>query len=175
MLVCTIAKIHADFSWPESTAIARNSAADHSRVLDFERDAIPEAKHFHKVKKLKKKLLLLCLLGGNGRKKRSVPAAEGKFFFPVIQHTDVSVGGSGTSHLDDSSGGSEGSHGGFDCKKLMGSGLGTFGHPLVSGLLGGGSQAMTDTDDNRFYRRTIQRNVVRPLYQSMKHIYRLFK
>lgn len=182
MLTSIAAKGYAAFSWPDSTAVGKSSVIGESRALFFEQDAIPEAKHFHKIKKLKKKLLLLCLIGGAGKRKRSIPLRESRFFFPVIQHTDVNVGGSGTDDHGpfDSSGDGENLNGGIDCKRFMNTGHRDFGHLFLSSLVGvggsngGNNDSVGGNDDNRFYNKMVQRNFVRPLHQSMKYIYRLF-
>jgi len=145
----------------------------------------------HKLKKLKlkKRLLLQCLLG-HGRRRRDASDASGRFFLPVVlQSTNVNVGSGGgggygghqqqQSHhsgcmqmfSDDNSHGPLGSLPSLDS---LGSPLGSLGSALGSlGSLGpapvteeqedGGNRNYA-ADWNR-YARQFRRNFVRPLYR----------
>lgn len=143
----------------------------------------------HKLKKLKlkKRLLLQCLLG-HGRRRRDTSEASGRFFLPVVlQSTNVNVGSGGggygsqqqQSHHngcmqmfgDDNSHGSLGS---LPSLGSLGSPLGSLGSALGSlGSLGpapvteeqvdGGNRNYA-ADWNR-YARQFRRNFVRPLYR----------
>lgn len=185
-----IANADTVFHWPASTSYRSHDLPDAVRTLNAYTyvEPMPEAKHFHKIKKIKKKLLLLCLLGGagGGRNARSVASGEGKFIFPVIQHTDVNVGGNGydqDSALDDDED-EDGAHGGatpFNCGQVLNSAP---SHPLLAGALGGlgnvigggGSSSSSpsyEVNENRV-RRIVNRNLARPFYRSMRRIYRYF-
>eukprot|EP00102_Acyrthosiphon_pisum_P014124 XP_008183993.1 PREDICTED: uncharacterized protein LOC100166130 [Acyrthosiphon pisum] len=145
----------------------------------------------HKLKKLKlkKRLLLQCLLG-HGRRRRDTSDASGRFFLPVVlQSTNVNVGSGG--------GGGYGGHQQQQshhsgCMQMFGDdnnhgplgsppSLGSLGSPLGSlgsalGSLGslGPAPVSEETEEggnrnyaadwNR-YARQFRRNFVRPLYR----------
>lgn len=147
----------------------------------------------HKLKKLKlkKRLLLQCLLG-NGRRRRDTSEASGRFFLPVVlQSTNVNVGsgGGGYQQLQQQQShhsgcmqmfGDDNNHGPLGSPPSLGS-LGSLGSPLGSlgsalGSLGslGPAPVSEETEEggnrnyaadwNR-YARQFRRNFVRPLYR----------
>lgn len=126
----------------------------------------------HKLqKKLKKRLLLQCLLG-HGRRRRDTDAASGRFLLPVVlQSTNVNVGSGG------GGGGSYGDqqqhpYGGGGCMHMfndhgLGGLIGSLGSPTNDASAGGGDGARSGpygTDWNR-YARQFHRSYIRPLYR----------
>lgn len=146
------------------------------------------AKHKLKKLKLKKRLLLQCLLG-HGRRRRDTSEASGRFFLPVVlQSTNVNVGSGGGGYgghqqqQSHHSGcmqmfGDDNNHGPLSSPPLLGS-LGSLGSPLGSlgSALGSlGPAPVTEEPEeggnrnyaanwNR-YARQFRRNFVRPLYR----------
>lgn len=133
----------------------------------------------HKLKKLKKRLLLQCLLGHGRRRRRDTDAASGRFLLPVVlQSTNVNVqgygGGSGTGG---GYGDAQHQYGGSGCMEMMlndhgpllgslGSGLGgLLGSPSEDAGTGGGSRSGLYAADWNRYARQFHRNYVRPLYR----------
>lgn len=118
----------------------------------------------HKAKKLKKKLLLHCLLGGHGRRRRD--AGTGRFILPIaVQSTNVNVGsgglgGGGGAYGDPLYGGGGGGGGG--CMNMLNNHgpLGLLGSPTGDS----DSRSSVYKDWNR-YARQFHRNFVRPLYR----------
>lgn len=135
-----------------------------------------------KLKKMKKRLLLQCLLGHGQRRRRDTEAASGRFLLPIVlQSTNVNVGSGGGGYGDpQQQHGSYGNGGGcmqmFNDHGPLGS-LGTLGSSLGSSLgslspfgssmdnvMGEGSRNGLYADWNR-YGRQFHRNFVRPLYR----------
>ncbi|XP_025415017.1 uncharacterized protein LOC112686798 [Sipha flava] len=123
-----------------------------------------------KMKKLKKRLLLQCLLGHGQRRRRDTEAASGRFLLPVVlQSTNVNVGPTGSGgHFGDPQ--QHGSYGGGCMEMLNDHGplgvlgsLGSFGSSTADAT-GEGSRNGLYTDWNR-YGRQFHRNFVRPLYR----------
>lgn len=138
----------------------------------------------HKFKKLKKRLLLQCLLG-HGRRRRDTSAASGRFLLPVVlQSTNVNVGAGGQQHQQQQQ-----LHNGGGCMQMFGDDShGPLGSPPSLGSLGSalgslspfgpsvtenpaedesgnrGGLSYYSADWNR-YARQFRRNFVRPLYR----------
>lgn len=169
-----------------SYADGSSSAAGVADGEDYD-DAQPSSrihhgKHKHKLqKKLKKRLLLQCLLE-HRRRRRDTGGASGRLLLPVVlQSTNVNVapgggsyGGGGGSY----GGGGGGSYGGMSGCMHLGNGHGPLGSlgPSLGSLGSFGSQGapveeMTDEGTRRLsadwnrYARRFHRNFVRPLYQ----------
>lgn len=147
----------------------------------------------HKLKKLKlkKRLLLQCLLG-HGRRRRDTSEASGRFFLPVVlQSTNVNVGSGGGGYGghqqqqsmhsgcmqmfgDDNSHGPLGSLPSLPSLGSLGSPLGSLGSALGSLGSPGPAPVSEETEEggnrnyaagwNR-YARQFRRNFVRPLYR----------
>ncbi len=173
MLNLFAAAITSEFSFPESTSLQRSQSSyvlrDHRH--NYDEDQPPQAKHMHQIKRLRKRLILLCLVnGGKGQNGRSVDSEAKFLYFPtLVQQTDVSV--SDDDH-DDAGVANDliGHGGGVNCGNLMASGL--LNHPLLGPLGGGGENTDTDSD-NRFYGMNFRRQVLRPFYRTMRRFYRL--
>ncbi|XP_015379077.1 PREDICTED: uncharacterized protein LOC107173169 isoform X2 [Diuraphis noxia] len=132
----------------------------------------------HKLKKLKKKLLVQCLLG-HGRRRRDTSEASGRFFLPVVlQSTNVNVGsgGGGGGHQQQQSHhsgcmqmfGDDNSHGPLGSLGSplgsLGSALGSLGPAPVTEESEDGGNRNYAANWNR-YARQFRRNFVRPLYR----------
>lgn len=136
----------------------------------------------HKLKKLKlkKRLLLQCLLG-HGRRRRDTSEASGRFFLPVVlQSTNVNVGSGGGGHGSQQQQshhngcmqmfGDDNSHGPLDSLPSLGSlgsalgSLGSLGPAPVTEEQEDGGNRNYAADWNR-YARQFRRNFVRPLYR----------
>lgn len=136
---------------------------------------IHHGKH-KKLKKLKKRLLLQCLLG-HGRRRRDATAASGRFLFPVVlQSTNVNVGYGGGGDPQHQYSDTGGGGGGGGCMEMfndhgpslgsLGSGLGgLLGSPAEDAGSGGGSRGGLYPADWNRYARQFHRNYVRPLYR----------
>ncbi|XP_026822344.1 uncharacterized protein LOC113560579 isoform X1 [Rhopalosiphum maidis] len=159
-------------------------------AVDSENEEESQRTHHvkHKLKKLKKRLLLQCLLG-HSRQRRDTSAASGRFLLPIVlQSTNVNVGSDGQQHQQQT-------HHGGGCMQMFGDdshgplqgslpSLGSLGSPLGSlgsalGSLGSFGPSVTENPEedesgnrnglyspnwNR-YARQFRRNFVRPLYR----------
>ncbi|XP_050534286.1 uncharacterized protein LOC126901672 [Daktulosphaira vitifoliae] len=148
-----------------------------SEAVEFQQyeDDSPEGRIHkkNKIKKLKKRLLLNCLLQ-SGRRRRRDTAPTGRFLLPIVlQSTNVNVNdggytGSDSGHDYQGGGGSSVDH---DCMHLINN------HgPLLSGAVSSaGSIAGIGDSGSRHsygmhtnwdrYARQFHRNFVRPLYR----------
>jgi len=130
----------------------------------------------HKLKKLKKRLLLQCLLGHGQRRRRDTTAASARFLLPVVlQSTNVNIGSSGSGgsgtysdplyQYGDSSGCMQMLNDHGPSLGSLGSGLGSLlGSPMEDVITGGGSRNGLYADWNR-YARQFHRNYIRPVYR----------
>ncbi|VVC36784.1 Hypothetical protein CINCED_3A007475 [Cinara cedri] len=129
----------------------------------------------HKLKKMKKRLLLQCLLslGQQRRRRRDTDAATGRFLIPfAVQNTNVNVGGGGGGGVGGYDDPQFGNYGGGGCMQMLNGHkplLGQLGSPLGSLVSsveesGPGNRNGQYTDWNR-YARQFNRNFVRPLYR----------
>jgi hypothetical protein len=187
VIVGRVTGVEFDQRQPSSYSDEYSYYGEHS-VAAPESDEVSSRTHLAKLLKLKKlklkkRLLLQCLLG-HSRRRRDTSEASGRFFLPVVlQSTNVNVGSGGggggyqqqqSQHSgcmqmfgDDNNHGPLGSppsFGSLGSLGSLGSALGSLGPAPVSEETDEGGNRNYAANWNR-YARQFRRNFVRPLYR----------